>query len=203
MASGTVARCCVLLFVGWLRCITRCVAHRCLAVGCGVVFRVVGFVVVCFVSALRGVVVLSCWLRHVAPLWCHVAPLGDVVWCGLSWFSRVSEVACSLWCCVVPCCVVVIGVVWCSGMCFVSLHGVVALLCGVVRLCESFMCVRDTQRHVLLPCVGSRCVVSFVLRHVRRVLHSVMPFTPVGSAGRAIPLGKMAMDMGLRGCTGS
>ena len=79
VASGTVVRCCVLLFVGWLRCITRCVAHRCFAVGCGVVFRVVGFVVVCCVSVLRGLVVLSCWLRYVAPLWCHVAMLGDVV----------------------------------------------------------------------------------------------------------------------------
>ena len=201
--SGTVVRCCVLLFVGWLRCITRCVAHRCFAVGCGVVFRVVGFIVVCCDSALRGVVVLSCWLRYVAPLWCHVAPLGDVVWRGLSQFSHVFVVACSLWCFVVPRCVVEIGVVWCLGMCFVSVHGVVALLCGVVRWCEPCMCVRDTQRHVLLPCVGSRRVVPLVLRHVRRVLHSVMPFTSVGSPGRAIPLGMLAMDMGSRGCTGS
>ena len=201
--SGTVVQCCVFLFVGWLRCITRCVAHRCFAVGCGVVFRVVGFVVRWCVSALRCVVFLSCWLRYVAPLWCHGAPLGDVVWRGLSRFSRVFVVECSLWCVVVPRCVVVIGVVWCLGTCFVSVHGVVVLLCGVVRWCEPCMCVRDTQRHVLLPCVGSRRVVPLVLCHVRRVLHSVMPFTSVGSAGRAIPFGMLAMDMGSRGCTGS
>ena len=169
----------------------------------GVAFRAVGFVVVCCVSALCGVVVLSCWLRYVAPLWCHVALLGDVLWRGSSRFSRFFVVACSLWCFVVPRCVVVIGVVWCLGMCFVSVHGVVALLCGVVRWCEPCMCVRDTQHHVLLPCVGSRSVVPLVLRHVRRVLHSVMPFTSVGSAGRAIPLGMLAMDMGSRGCTSS
>ena len=120
-----------------------------------------------------------------------------------SWFSRVFVVACSLWCFHVPRCVVVIGVVWCFGMCFLPVHGVVAVLCGVVRLCEPCMCVRDTQRHVLLPCVGSRHVVPLVLSHARRVLHSVMPFTSVGSAGRAIPIGMLAMDMGLRGCTGS
>ena len=30
-----------------------------------------------------------------------------------------------------------------------------------------------------------------------------IPFTSVGSAGRAIRLGMLAMDMKLRGCTGS
>ena len=57
VASGIVLRCCASLIVGLLRCVACCVAQRCLVVGCGLVFLVVGFVVVCYVSALRGVVV--------------------------------------------------------------------------------------------------------------------------------------------------
>ena len=57
VASGIVLRCCGSFLVGLSRCIACCVAHRCLVVGCGLVFLVIGFVVVCFVSALLGVVV--------------------------------------------------------------------------------------------------------------------------------------------------
>ena len=57
IASGIVLRCCASLLVSLSRCIACCVAHRCLVVGCGLVFLVVRFVVVCYVSALRGVVV--------------------------------------------------------------------------------------------------------------------------------------------------
>ena len=149
VASGIVLRLCALLLVGLSRCVACCLAHRCLVVGCGLVFLVVGFVGVCYVSALRGVV-----LRFVgcAPLLCHVGPLGYVVLCGLVWLSLGFVVACSWRCCVVPCCVVVSGVVWCWGMCGVSVRGLVALLCGVVRLCELFVCVRDIQRYVMSCC---------------------------------------------------
>ena len=57
VASGIVLRCCTLLLVGFSRCIACSVAHRCLVVGCGLVFLVDGFAVVCYVSALHGVVV--------------------------------------------------------------------------------------------------------------------------------------------------
>ena len=149
MASGTVLRCCALLFDGLSRCIACCVAHRCLVVGCGLVLLVVGFVVVCYVW--RRVVLWFCFVGC-APLMCNVASLGYVALCGLVWFSRGFVVACSLRCCYVPCSVVVSGVVWCSGMCCVSVLGFVALLCGVVRLCGSFVCVRDIQRYVMSCC---------------------------------------------------
>ena len=55
VASGIVLQCCASFLVGLSRCRACCVAHRCLVVGCGLVFLVVGFVVVCYVPALRGV----------------------------------------------------------------------------------------------------------------------------------------------------
>ena len=80
----------------------------------------------------------------------------------------------------------------------VLLRCCVALYGGVSRVCV-----------FVIPSVMSCCraLAHGVLCHwfsaMFGMLHSVMPFTSVGSAGRAIPFGMLAMDMESRGCTGS
>ena len=129
VASGIVLRCCALLLVGLSRCMACCVAYRCLVVGCGLVFLVVGLVVVCYVSALRGVVFLFCWLCPIVVP-CSSVGLCRVVWFGVAhpWFCGdvlVASLCCAMLCCCGRCCAV-LGYVLCLGTRFV------ALSCGVV-----------------------------------------------------------------------
>ena len=124
----------VLCLVIWrfvaLYSMLRCVmAYRCLVVFCGLVFLAVGLVVVCCVSALRGVVFLFCWLCSIGVP-CRSVGLRRVVWfsVALPWSCGgvlVAVLCCVLLCCCERCCVV-LGYVLCLGTRFV------ALSCGVV-----------------------------------------------------------------------
>ena len=122
VASGIVLRCCALLLVGLSRCIACCVAYRCLIVACGLVFLVIGLVVVCYVSALRGVVFLFCCLCPIVVP-CSSVGLCRVVRFGvaLPWFC--GGVLVAVVCCAVPCC--------CERSCVVLRY----VLCLGTRLC--------------------------------------------------------------------
>ena len=108
-------------FVALYSMLRSVMAYRCLVVCCGLIFLVVGLVVVCCVSALRGVVFLFCWL---CPI---VVPCSSVGLCRVV-LSRGFVVACPLWCCVVLCCVVV-SVLCGVAVCVVSRY---AVCCVVV-----------------------------------------------------------------------
>ena len=108
----------------------RCVmAYRCLVVCCGLVFLVVGLVIACCVSALRGVVFLFCGLCSIGVP-CSSVRLCLVVLFGeaLPWLCGgvlVTVLCCVVLCCCEWCCVV-LGYVLCLGSRFVVLS------CGVV-----------------------------------------------------------------------
>ena len=124
----------VLCVVTWrfvaLYSMLRCVmAYRCLVVCCGLVFLIVALVVVCCVSASRGVDFLFCWLCSIVVP-CSSVGLCPVVWIGaaLPWFCGgvlVAVLRCVVLCYCEWCCVV-LGYVLCLGTRFV------ALSCGVV-----------------------------------------------------------------------
>ena len=124
-----------------------------------------------------------------------------VVWCGcpvfLWWRAR---------CGVVLCGVVLLRAVLCGvAVCVVSRYAFLFRCCVVLYGCVGRLCVfvHTALCHVLLPCVVQQLGMPLFHRHDRPLLLPVVPFTSVCSAGRGIPLGKLTMDMEVRGCTGS
>ena len=162
--------CCVVacgsLVVLWWRCLWFVAPRSCVVMSCHVGWRLVlwrrvvaalrrvAACAVLFRYVVLGVVVLFCWL---CPI---VVPFSSVELCRVVWFGVVLPWFCGgvlMRCCVVPRCVVVSGSVWCWGMCCVSVRDFVALLCGFVRLCESFVRVRAYR---VMSCLAAVCCLT-------------------------------------------